>query len=219
MEGDASNTSIGVVKAPKKSKGLSFEEKRKRMVDYFMDKKDFFQLKELERFLPKEKGIVSQSVKEVLQSLVDDRLVEQEKIGTSNYFFSFPSQALQKRRNKIEQLMKEISSIREQIIEVDRKISLGHEERFDDGRKEILSMLLKLRMENKDLKNEVEIAKELDPSLFDEKKENLLRLKGDIDTLTDNIFSIQGYCVNNFSISRSSFLEQFSISEDFDYIT
>jgi len=44
---------------------------------------------------PKKKGIVTQSVKEVLQSLVDDNLVSFEKIGTSNYFWSFPSTALQ----------------------------------------------------------------------------------------------------------------------------
>jgi transcription initiation factor IIE alpha subunit len=52
-------------------------------------------LKELEKYLAKEKGIVQQSVKEVIQSLVDDRLVNLEKIGTSNYYWSFPSTALQ----------------------------------------------------------------------------------------------------------------------------
>ena len=50
-------------------------------------------LKELEKIAPKEKGIVAQSVKDVVQSLVDDNLVETDKIGTSVYFWSFPSQA------------------------------------------------------------------------------------------------------------------------------
>lgn len=36
---------------------------------------------------PKLKGIVSQSVKEVLQSLVDDGLVQGDKIGSSNCTF------------------------------------------------------------------------------------------------------------------------------------
>ncbi len=31
------------------------------------------------------------SVKDVVQSLVDDGLVDSERIGTSNYFWSFPS--------------------------------------------------------------------------------------------------------------------------------
>lgn len=39
-------------------------------------------------------GVVSQSVKEVLDSLVSDNLVQFDKIGTSNYFWSFPSTAL-----------------------------------------------------------------------------------------------------------------------------
>ena len=33
------------------------------------------------------------AVKEVLQSLVDDNLVDSERIGTSNYFWSYPSKA------------------------------------------------------------------------------------------------------------------------------
>ncbi|KAJ3497572.1 hypothetical protein NMY22_g19685 [Coprinellus aureogranulatus] len=41
---------------------------------------------------PKMKGIVSQTVKEVLQGLVDDGLVQMDKIGSSNFFWSFPSQ-------------------------------------------------------------------------------------------------------------------------------
>lgn len=41
-----------------------------------------FQLKELENLGPK-KGVISQSVKDVVQSLVDDDLVLKDKIGTS----------------------------------------------------------------------------------------------------------------------------------------
>ena len=39
-----------------KKRGLSVEEKRKRMLDLFYEKKDFFLLKELEKIAPKEKG-------------------------------------------------------------------------------------------------------------------------------------------------------------------
>ena len=33
------------------------------------------------------------SVKDVLQSLVDDAMVDSDRIGTSNYFWAFPSKA------------------------------------------------------------------------------------------------------------------------------
>ncbi len=39
-------------------------------------------------------GAVTQTIKEVVQSLVDDSMVELEKIGSSNYYWSFPSKAL-----------------------------------------------------------------------------------------------------------------------------
>jgi Mnd1 HTH domain len=59
----------------------------------FALQKDFFQLKELEKSCQKEKGITSMSVKDILQSLVDDGMVDTDKIGTSVYFWAFPSKA------------------------------------------------------------------------------------------------------------------------------
>ncbi|KAB0359080.1 hypothetical protein FD754_003236 [Muntiacus muntjak] len=44
------------------------------------------------------------SVKEVLQSLVDDGMVDCERIGTSNYYWAFPSKALHARKRKLEVL-------------------------------------------------------------------------------------------------------------------
>ena len=67
-------------------KGLSFEEKRTRMLEYMQNEATVFQLKELEKLLPKATGIISQSVKEVLQSLCDDALCETDKIGFSAVF-------------------------------------------------------------------------------------------------------------------------------------
>ncbi|KAM1273712.1 hypothetical protein TB2_023372 [Malus domestica] len=52
------------------------------MLQIFYDSQDFFLLKELEKLGPK-KGIISQFVKDVIKSLVDDDLVFKDKIGTS----------------------------------------------------------------------------------------------------------------------------------------
>lgn len=66
------------------------------MIYYVCLQKDFFQLKELEKQCQKEKGITSMSVKDILTSLVDDGMVDTEKIGTSVYFWAFPGKARQK---------------------------------------------------------------------------------------------------------------------------
>lgn len=49
------------------------------------------------------------TVKDVLQSLVDDNMVDCEKVGTSNYFWAFPSKALHARKRKQEELQKQVS--------------------------------------------------------------------------------------------------------------
>lgn len=49
-----------------------------------------FNYQELEKIAPKEKQIVAQSVKDVIQNLVDDGLVDTDKVGTSVYYWSFP---------------------------------------------------------------------------------------------------------------------------------
>jgi Fe2+ or Zn2+ uptake regulation protein len=56
-------------------KGLSVDEKRKRMIDFFYEKQDFFQLKDLEKLCSVEKGITVNTIKDILMNLVDDGLV------------------------------------------------------------------------------------------------------------------------------------------------
>lgn len=48
------------------------------------------------------------SVKEVLQSLVDDNMVDCEKVGTSNYYWAFPSKALNARKHKLQELQTQV---------------------------------------------------------------------------------------------------------------
>ena len=96
--------------APNK-KGLSMEEKRKRMMEIFYESKDVFLLKDIEKIAPKNKGITSMSVKDVLMSLVHDGLVDTDKIGTSVYFWAFPSKASQARKRKLENAENNLNSV------------------------------------------------------------------------------------------------------------
>uniref|UniRef100_A0A663LNI8 Meiotic nuclear divisions 1 n=1 Tax=Athene cunicularia TaxID=194338 RepID=A0A663LNI8_ATHCN len=107
-----------------KKKGLSFEEKRVRMMEIFFETKDVFQLKDLEKIAPKEKGITSVSVKEILQSLVDDGMVDTDRIGTSNYFWAFPSKALHARKRKLEELESQVKKFGRFLLELEKAFCL-----------------------------------------------------------------------------------------------
>lgn len=49
------------------------------------------------------------TVKEVLQSLVDDNMVDCERVGTSNYYWAFPSKAVHARKHKLEEMQTQVS--------------------------------------------------------------------------------------------------------------
>lgn len=53
--------------------------------------------------------LASMSVKEILQSLVDDGMVDTDRIGTSNYFWAFPSKALHARKRRLEELESQVN--------------------------------------------------------------------------------------------------------------
>ncbi|KAG5037573.1 hypothetical protein JHK82_018386 [Glycine max] len=71
-----------------KKRGLSLEQKRKKMLPIFYESQDFYLLKELEKMGPR-KGVISQSVKDFVQSLVDDDLVSKDR-----NFYAWPSSIL-----------------------------------------------------------------------------------------------------------------------------
>ena len=169
--------------------------------------------------VPKATGIVTQSVKEVLQSLVDDRLVNAEKIGTSNYFWSFPSTAMQTRQNMRNNLKEELARLKEMREKCENQLREATLLRQESGeRDELLEKYTKLEKIRSEAAAKLEMHRSNDPKLLAQKRQDALKAKISANRWTDNIFTLQSYCANNFSIERAQFNEQFAIPEDFDYI-
>ena len=176
-------------------------------------------MKDLEKLVPKATGIVTQSVKEVLQSLVDDRLVNAEKIGTSNYFWSFPSTAMQSRQNTRNALQEELSRVQEARVKSEIQLSEAAAQREDSSeRDDLLEKYNHLEENRRIAASKLEMHRANDPKLMAQKRADAEKAKLAANRWTDNIFSLQSYCSNHFSIERSQFNEQFSIPDDFDYI-
>ncbi|XP_060573242.1 meiotic nuclear division protein 1 homolog [Ruditapes philippinarum] len=202
-----------------KRKGLSVEEKRHRMMEFFFEKKDFFQLKELERQCQKEKGITSMSVKEILTSLVDDGMVDTDKIGTSVYFWAFPSKASQNRKRKIDDLearLADAESKKLNLMDAVEKAKVGKEE--SDDRDEILSRLSEMQGEKTQMEAELERYRECDPDVIEELKQETKIAKEASNRWTDNIFSTKSWIKNKFCFEESVINKQFEIPEDLDYL-
>eukprot|EP00096_Caligus_rogercresseyi_P016728 TRINITY_DN957_c1_g1_i1.p1 TRINITY_DN957_c1_g1~~TRINITY_DN957_c1_g1_i1.p1 ORF type:complete len:216 (+),score=52.08 TRINITY_DN957_c1_g1_i1:32-649(+) len=203
-----------------KKKGLSFEEKRSRMLDIFYEKKDFFLLKELEKIAPKEKGIVSQSVKDVVQSLADDSLVDTDKIGTSVYFWAFPSKATAARKRKLEGITQEVESKNKRLKVVEKSLNesgIGKEN--SDERAQALLRLGELEAKKSELASSLRAYKENDPETLKIYTEETQMCNVAINRWTDNIYSIQSWIRRKFpNINIEDFNKQFGIPADIDYV-
>ncbi|XP_063277325.1 meiotic nuclear division protein 1 homolog [Prinia subflava] len=157
-----------------KKKGLRFEEKRARMMEIFFETKDVFQLKDLEKIAPKEKGITKSSTsrKEILQGLVCDGMVDTDRIGTLNYFWAFPSKALHARKHKLEELesqFAEISQKKEALQKSIEKSKIGREDTAECAA--LLKELAALWQKKEQLKTEIDKYRECDPDVVEEMRQ------------------------------------------------
>nr|CDS32971.1 meiotic nuclear division protein 1 [Hymenolepis microstoma] len=198
-----------------RKRGLSLDEKREKMIEFFYEKKDFYTLKELERLCHKEKGIPSMTVKDVLMSLVFDGLVDSDKIGTSTYFWAFPSKAGQNRRKKIDVLQAEASQLESRYCELEDALTKARTSKKDTAeRQQAISSLSSNQLILEKLKVDFSNLQHYHPS-------RLEKLKSQSDSAIDSAnrwTGISPWIKNKFGVDESLLRKQFQIPENFDYI-
>lgn len=80
-------------------------------------------MKDLEKACSKQKGIVLQTVKDIATGLVADDLITSDKIGINVFYWSFPSQSLIVRENKMKTLDAQIAALQAQIDDTNQRIT------------------------------------------------------------------------------------------------
>ncbi|XP_071446960.1 meiotic nuclear division protein 1 homolog [Hetaerina americana] len=202
-----------------KRKGLSVEEKKKKMLEIFHESLDFYQLKELEKIAPKQKGVIAQSVKDVIQSLVDDGLVDTDKIGTSVYYWSYPSKTrkskerlLEQKKNQLQECKKKLKATSDAV----EKAKIGREE--NEQRRCILKELSEGKSILEELRAEMRKYQGKDPKTMKLLKEQTQIAMDAANRWIDNIFILKHWCVNRFNIEEEKLNKEFGIDPDLDYI-
>ncbi|XP_019192047.1 PREDICTED: meiotic nuclear division protein 1 homolog isoform X3 [Ipomoea nil] len=204
-----------------KKRGLSLDEKREKMLQIFYESQNFFLLKELEKLGPK-KGVISQTVKDVVQSLVDDDLVSKDKIGTSVYFWSLPSCAGNQLRNVYKKLEADLQSSKKrhvELVEQCQNLKKGREE--SDEREEALEELKATEQKHKELKEELAQYADNDPATVETMRNAVQVAHAAANRWTDNIFTLRQWCSNNFPQAKEQLNHLYSevgITDDFDYV-
>ena len=84
-----------------------------------------------------------QTIKDVNQSLVDDNLVETDRIGAGAFFWALPSKGFQSRQNLIDNIQQKTNEVKTQCEELELKISEEKKlrEGLDGDREDMLKEL------------------------------------------------------------------------------
>lgn len=191
------------------------------MLQIFYESQDFYLLKELEKMGPK-KGVISQSVKDVVQSLVDDDLVLRDKIGTSVYFWSLPSCAGNQLRTTYNKLESDLSNSKKRYMELlEQRDDLKRGREDTDEREDALEELKAVELLHKKLKEELAAYADSDPSALEAMKDATEVAHSAANRWTDNIFTLQQWCSTTFPQAKEQLehmYKEVGITEDFEYL-
>lgn len=114
----------------------------------------------------------------------------------------------------------EIDKLKQMQVDLEQQIKVAIANRPEgDERAALQTRLADLESRNSAYNAELEQFKEMDPKLFAAKKKATEEAKNGVNRWTDNLFTIQSYCSNNFNISRTDFSNQFGIPEELDYVS
>jgi sugar-specific transcriptional regulator TrmB len=167
------------------AKGKSVADKRAIILGIFHEKKEPFLLKEIEKLASK-KGVVLQSVQEILKTLTDDDLVKTDKIGTTNWFWSFPSEHATKLEQKKNQCDAELKALEKQLKKIEEDIE---NEKTTNKENDASSSA----HENAKLLKELAKLEESNPELQEQVAKGVDAMRGAADRWTDNLFLVKSW--------------------------
>lgn len=198
---------------------LTVDDKKSALLDYFYETREVFQLKELEKAAPRTTGIAQQGIKDILQKLLDDGLVDTCKIGSSLFYWSYPDKAKNEKIAKLEGLQKQLNDL-ESLTEMTKQ-ELAARTSVDNDPESI-----QLEQENAQLNTKLHtLVAELGDYNENDTPENWEKMRDDVKKLheaanrwTDNVFTIKSWCKKKLNCEDSLLDKQFRIPEDFDYV-
>ncbi|KAJ1614582.1 hypothetical protein OIY81_427 [Cryptosporidium canis] len=197
-------------------RGVSMEEKRSRLLNSLYEKKECFNLKEIEK-LGKKCGIIEQTVKDVLQSLVDDSLVVSDKIGSLNIFWALPSAAKFTKENRLDYLKNTIQDTKEQIKSLEKIIKESKETDSPEHqlREKKNQELDQIMLEQKELASRLE---NINTTIKDNPKilnENIETANQQLSVWDDNICSLRQWIKKKMpGVSEKEINSNFGLPEE-----
>ena len=159
-------------------------------------------------------------VLDINQALVDDGLVDKDKIGGSNYFWSFPAKKDRQLQLQHETTLREIEVLQQKTAVAKAQLADAKRGREEDGtggeRVAKLARLASLTKERETLEAELETLKENDPQALADLQKELELVKNAANRWTDNIFNCKTYLVKKRGMDKKDAIKILGITDAFD---
>lgn len=168
-------------------------------------------------------GVNANSIPEIHQSLIDDGLVEKEKIGGSNYCWSFKAKKDRMAQKTHQQTLQQIQDLKPKVEEAAAELAdakRGREETTTDedneSRASKLKRLGELSKKRIAMEAELESLKENDPAALADLEKELKLVTEAANRWTDNIFECKTYLVKKRGMEKKEAMRILGITSTFD---
>ncbi|KAI5968252.1 MND1 [Candida margitis] len=193
---------------PKKT--VSHEEKLELLHTWFQSAHDFYTLKEIEQKASKACKIPSIQVKELVSNLVDEGLIQQEKSGTTNLYWSFQYTTTKNKIGRARRIQHDLEAKRKLSQQMQKDLEVLRAERSVDALPERENQLQELSNLQADIDQLTEQNKQL------EQYQQIENLKTSIEFFTDSIETILSWLSTKSGISKVELRKEFGIPENLD---
>jgi hypothetical protein len=167
-------------------------------------------------------GVNANSIPDIHQSLIDDALVEKEKIAGANFFWSFPAKKDRMAELQHKQTVATIEQLKLAVEEANAKLADCKRGREDDAeenqetRATKLARLSELGKRKQVIEKELESLKENDPAALADLEKECKLVTGAANRWTDNIFECKSYLIKKRGMDKKEANRVLGIPASFD---
>lgn len=191
------------------------------MLGLFHESRAPWLLKDVEKEASR-RGVNSMTVKDVVQSLIDDDLVHVDKIGSCNWYWAFPGEATSKARASLETAEKEATQLSEEKLRLEKKIETQTKKNpVTNEHKALSAEVNALREANTKLTEELESFSSSNPETIKMMREATSVSKKAANVWTDNVFMMKSWAENKMGDKQQvkQFFKTEGVNLDtFDYV-
>lgn len=159
-------------------------------------------IKDLEKALPSIASINGMLVKDYLQALSDDNKIRVEKIGSGNWYWSFPSEEKINKENALSKVKEDRDKAAAAVEELQAKVDEADAAREEDedmllgssgDRKFLTVRHAELTKELEGFRKELATYSDNDPVELDRKKQRMEQSKRDAEKWTEEIQAMESW--------------------------